>query len=222
MSASIVLHSAQTLAFCVPRSDVCVCFAMVKVVWAPAHGACPPDGQDCSEAETYFMPDSIAPGRNRCVSATSQLAHDVAIALTARVNYTTTGPPKPGTLYVGTSADICFLPSPLGARPTPFRCWCYVRCVLRIVMISRGRGWPAQHCNNFEQSMLMCLGLDSHPDEDFSIILFIFPLLWFCPGHPRTEDTSINSSKLHQVAPTTQKPQRSVFNMVAAQIHSVG
>ncbi len=66
--------------------------------------------------------------------------------------------------------------------------------------------------------MLMCLGLDNHPDEDLSIIPSIFPLLWFCPGY--TEYTSINSSKLNQVAPTTQKPQRSMFNMVAAQIHS--
>jgi hypothetical protein len=83
------------------------------------------------------MPDSIDPGRNRCVSEKSQRAHDVALALTARVNYTITGPPKPGTLYVGTCEDISFLPSPLGRRPTPFRCWCYVRCVrcvLRIVI----------------------------------------------------------------------------------------
>jgi len=181
-------------------------------VWSPAHGACPPAGQHCSAAETYFTPGSIDPGRNMCVSATSVKANAVALALAARVDYTTTGPPKPGTLYVGACSDISFLPSPLGTRPTPFRCWCYVQCVWRIVMISRGRGWPAQHCNNFEQSMLLCLGLD----EDFSIIPSIFPLLWFCPGYPIKVTSGVGG------APTTQKPQRSVFNMVAAQIHSVG
>jgi hypothetical protein len=176
VSVSIVLHSAQTVAFCVPLSDVCVlCFAMVRVVWSPDHGACPLAGQHCSEAETYITPGSIDPGRNRCVSATTALAKDLALALAERVDYTTTGPPTPGTLHVGTSGDISFLPSLLGTHPTPFRCWCYVRCVLRIMMISRGRGWPAQHRNNFKQSMLMCPGLDSHPDEDFSIIPSIFP-----------------------------------------------
>jgi hypothetical protein len=178
VSASIVVHSAQAIVSASIVLHSAFCFAMVQIVWEPAHGACRPDGQDYSEAETYIMPDSIDPGRNRCVSEKSQRAHDVALALTARVNYTITGPPKPGTLYVGTCEDISFLPSPLGRRPTPFRCWCYVRCVrcvLRSVMISRGRGWPAQHCNNFEQSMLMCLGLDSPPDEGISIIPTIFP-----------------------------------------------
>ena len=182
-------------------------------VWAPAHGACPPDGQDCSEAGTYFMPETSSRERTSLgVSATSVVANDVALALTARVDYTITGPPEPGTLYVGACSDISFLPSPLGTRPTPFRCWCYVQCDWRSVMISRGRGWPAQHCNYFEQSMLLCLGLD----EDFSIIPSIFPLLWFCPGHPIKVTSGVGG------APTTQKPQRSVFNMVAAQIHGVG
>jgi hypothetical protein len=182
-------------------------------VWVPAHGACPPDGQDCSEAGTYFMPETLYRERaSHGVSATSVVADDVAIALTARVDYTITGPPKPGTLYVGACSDISFLPSPLGTRPTPFRCWCYVHCVWRIVMISRGWGWPAQHGNNFAQSVLLCLGLD----EDISIIPSIFPLLWFCPGHPIKVTSGVGG------APTTQKPQRSVFNMVAAQIHGVG
>jgi hypothetical protein len=90
---------------------------MVKVVWSPAHGACPPTGQHCSEAKTYITPGSIDPGRNKCVSATAAPANDVALALAERVDYTTTGPPKPGTLYVGTSGDFSFLPSLLGTHP---------------------------------------------------------------------------------------------------------
>ncbi len=90
---------------------------MVQIVWSPDYGVCPHAEQLRSEAGMFFTQGSRALDCDTCVQATTEQAKHVALALRERVDYTITGPPYPGILYVGTSEDISFLPSLVGTHP---------------------------------------------------------------------------------------------------------